>query len=96
MEGDGRTPEGRYVIDWRNARSRFHLSLHISYPDARDHQRAAALGVSPGGDIFIHGTPWWHWLLGRDWTAGCIAVSNDDIERIWSLVPDGTLIEIRP
>ena len=100
-KGDQRTPEGRYVIDWRNPESRYHLSLHVSYPDAGDRRRAAGLGVSPGGDIMIHGLPnGWGWLgpLHRlwDWTAGCIAVTDGEIEEIWRLVPNGTPITIRP
>jgi murein L,D-transpeptidase YafK len=100
-QGDGRTPEGRYVIDRRNAQSQFHLSLHISYPDARDRARAAEAGVDPGGDIFIHGLPSGLGYLGaafnlRDWTLGCIAVTNPEIEEIWAAVPNGTPIEIKP
>jgi len=102
QEGDGRTPEGRYVIDWRNPQSRFHLSLHVSYPAETDIAVARAAGVAPGGDIMIHGQPngsgrlaaWWH--QRRDWTAGCMAVTNAQIREIWSLVPDGTPIVIRP
>ena len=100
-EGDERTPEGRYVIDWRNARSVAHLSLHISYPDARDQAAAAQAGVSPGGAVMIHGLPngWgaigrWHRLA--DWTDGCIGVTNAEMREIWARVPDGTPIEIRP
>lgn len=99
QEGDGRTPEGRYVIESRNPDSAFHLSLKISYPDASDRATAAARGVDPGGDIFIHGTPNWWALPGRppgDWTLGCIAVTDAEIEEIWSLVRDGTPIEIVP
>ncbi len=100
-EGDGRTPEGRYVIDWRNADSAYHLSLHISYPSTVDKAAAAAAGEDPGGMIMIHGLPnGLGWIGGlhsaRDWTAGCIAVTSDEIEEIWRLVPDGTPIEIRP
>lgn len=100
-EGDGRTPEGRYVIDWRNADSAYHLSLHISYPSAEDRAVAQAAGKDPGGMIMIHGLPkGFAWLGGaqalRDWTAGCIAVTSDEIEEIWRLVPDGTPIEILP
>jgi murein L,D-transpeptidase YafK len=95
-QGDGRTPEGDYVIDWRNPESRFHLSLHISYPNDADRAQAAARGVSPGGDIFIHGTPGWAGVVDSDWTLGCIAVTNDEIEAIWSAVPDGTPIAIVP
>ncbi len=99
--GDGRTPEGLYRIDWRNPKSRYHLSLHISYPDRRDRARARRLGVSPGGSIMIHGLPNGMGWLGRlhalvDWTGGCVAVSNSEIEEIWRLVPNGTVVEIRP
>lgn len=98
QEGDGRTPEGQYRIDGRNAASQFHLSLRISYPNAKDIALAKQLGVSPGGDIFIHGQPN-HSPLERipaDWTAGCIAVRNAEIEEIWSLVDVGTPILIKP
>ena len=101
MEGDGRTPEGAYTIDWRNPDSHYHLSLHISYPEPSDRARAAATNVSPGGDIMIHGLPndrtyWGPGHVRTDWTAGCIAVTNEEIEDLWVLVPDGTPIEIRP
>lgn len=95
--GDGRTPEGRYMIDRRNARSEFYLSLGISYPDAADVARARKLGVRPGGDIFIHGEPIRAGNRagsGRDWTAGCIAVTNAEIEEIWATVPNGTPITL--
>jgi len=100
-EGDGRTPEGRYRIDRRNVQSRYHRALHISYPEPRDVAAAQSRGVSPGGDIMIHGLPnglGWLGSLHRmvDWTAGCIAVTNAEIEEIWRVVPDGTAIEIRP
>ena len=100
-EGDGRTPEGLYVIDWRNPGSAFHLSLHISYPNTADRKRAEALGVAPGGDIMIHGVKDEMIPLGpahrqSDWTEGCIAVTNDEIEEIWDLVPDGAVVEIVP
>lgn len=98
-EGDRRTPEGDYLIDWRNPNSAFHLSLHISYPDAADRARAAAAGESHGGDIMIHGLPNGWGFLGSlhlllDWTNGCIAVTDDEMREIWSLVPDGTPIRI--
>jgi len=99
-EGDGRTPEGTYVIDRRLPASHYHLALHISYPSATDRSHAAALRQEPGGAIMIHGMPSW---FGRDdlqfaadWTNGCIAVSNSAIEEIWRAVDDGTTIEIRP
>jgi murein L,D-transpeptidase YafK len=100
-QGDRRTPEGLYTIDYRNPASRFHLALHISYPQSTDKQRARQLGTNPGGDIMIHG-------LGRefswvgpdhrlsDWTDGCIAVTDTEVEEIWEMVPDGTPVEIRP
>jgi murein L,D-transpeptidase YafK len=96
QQGDGRTPEGDYVLDWRNPKSRFHLSLHVSYPNTADRKQAAARGVPPGGDIFVHGTPTWFALVGGDWTLGCIAVSNADMDVIWKSVPDGTPITIQP
>jgi murein L,D-transpeptidase YafK len=98
FQGDERTPEGRYTIDYANPQSSYWLSLHISYPNAADRAYAAAHGRSPGGAIFIHGQP--NWLpagrLPGDWTDGCIALSNAEIEMLWQLVPDGTPIEIRP
>lgn len=102
QEGDEKTPEGLYAISGRNPHSTFHLSLRISYPNAQDTAQAQARGVSPGGDIMIHGMRnWLGWigslhLLYDIWTNGCIAVTNDEIEEIWKLVPDGTIIDIRP
>jgi len=96
VEGDGRTPEGEYRIDRRNPNSEFHLSVGISYPNAQDRAYAQSIGKSPGGDIFIHGRPWKNRKGGRDWTAGCIAVSNREIEEIYSMVRNGTPITIRP
>lgn len=94
QQGDERTPEGRYTISGRNPRSRFHLSLRVSYPDAADRAQARARGVDPGGDIMIHGgTPVGY---NRDWTDGCIAVTNAEIEEIWRLVPNGIPIVIVP
>jgi len=96
--GDGRTPEGRYTIDYGNPASAYWLSLHVSYPNAADRAYAAARGRSPGGAIFLHGQPS-SLRSGRivgDWTAGCIALSNDEIEQLWTLVPDGTPIQIDP
>ena len=98
FQGDERTPEGSYTIDYRNPHSAYHLSLHISYPDAAAKAFAARNGRSPGGDIFIHGQPN-ELSLGRvpgDWTDGCIALSNQEIEALWQAVGDGTPIEIWP
>jgi murein L,D-transpeptidase YafK len=100
-EGDGKTPEGRYVISGRNPKSAYHLSLRISYPGVDDIERGRAGGYSPGGDIMIHGLRNGEGALGRahlrsDWTQGCIAVTNEEMEEIWSLVDDGTPIEINP
>jgi len=93
QEGDGRTPEGAYVIDRRNPYSRFHLSLGISYPNANDIAYARANGVDPGGDIFIHGTP--TRAIGiPDWTWGCIAVQNEEMDEIYAMVNNGTKIFI--
>ena len=99
--GDHRVPEGQYFIDSKNRLSKFHLALHISYPNATDRQRAKKLGVDPGGNIEIHGlgTAYaWTGSLHRtiDWTDGCIAVTNPEIEEIYPLVPVGTPVEIRP
>lgn len=95
IEGDGRTPEGAYLINRKNPRSRWHLSLGISYPNRYDAAQAAALGQSPGGDIFIHGTP--ERFEGQDdWTWGCIAVTNEEIEEIYAMVKVGTPIFIYP
>jgi murein L,D-transpeptidase YafK len=95
VEGDGRTPEGAYRINRRNPNSAYHLSLGISYPNAADVAYAQSIGESPGGDIFIHG---WSEVLAtsRDWTAGCIAVRDREIEEIYSMVKDGTVIYILP
>ncbi|MFC5565785.1 L,D-transpeptidase family protein [Rubellimicrobium aerolatum] len=99
MEGDGKTPEGTYRIDRRNPNSSYHLSIGISYPNEMDKARAEAMGVRPGGDIFIHGQP--RGIDGRayidgDWTAGCIAVPNREMEDIYAMVPDGTPITLFP
>jgi murein L,D-transpeptidase YafK len=94
-DSDGRTPEGRYWIDRRNPRSSFFLSLGISYPNIEDVARARMLGVNPGGDIFIHGEPNdGRFARGTDWTAGCIAVTNQEMEEIWATVPTGVQITI--
>ncbi len=100
-EGDQKTPEGRYIIDWRNPRSMAHLSLHISYPNQQDEKVAKDSGHSPGGNIMIHGLPnGWGWLSSvhhlYDWTDGCIAVTNAEMREIWAKVPNGTPIEINP
>ena len=100
-EGDLRTPEGFYWIDWRKTSEKFNLSMHISYPNARDAANARKQGVPAGGMIMIHGTPlddeYPEWCFSTlDWTEGCIAMRNADMREVWSLVQDGTLIEIRP
>ncbi len=95
QEGDGRTPEGRYTIDWRNPNSKYHLALHISYPADDDRERAQALGLDPGGEIMIHGLKDGE-LKPGDWTQGCIAVTDTEMREIWDLVDDGTPIEINP
>jgi murein L,D-transpeptidase YafK len=99
--GDDKTPEGLYSVDWKNAQSKFHLALHVSYPNAADRERAKKLGVDPGGEIEIHGIGAKYGYLGAlhrqvDWTAGCIAVTNEEIDEIWKLVAVGTPIEIKP
>ena len=101
-EGDGRTPEGIYYIDQRNDHSAYHRSLHISYPNPQDVARARQNGYKTGGSIYIHGKPndkswiWWRRAQNEDWTNGCIAVSDDEINEIWNLVHNGTPIIIKP
>jgi tetratricopeptide (TPR) repeat protein len=100
-QGDNKTPEGTYIIDSRNKDSNYHMSLHISYPNERDKKRAKEFGVSPGGDIMIHGMKNGFSMVGDlhtrfDWTKGCIAVTDEEIEEIEKLVPKGTIVEIRP
>lgn len=100
-EGDGRTPEGRYRLDYRNPRSGYHLSMHVSYPDSQERQRALAGDYDPGGAIMLHGLKNGLGWVGRahrlrDWTRGCIALTNPEMDDIWQRVPDGTPIEIRP
>jgi murein L,D-transpeptidase YafK len=100
-EGDQRTPEGIYAIDFHKSDSDYHLALHISYPEQHDIDRAAAEGLSAGSDIMIHGLPNGRGWLGAfhrrsDWTAGCIAVTDFEIEEIFRAVADGTPVEIRP
>jgi murein L,D-transpeptidase YafK len=100
-EGDERTPEGRYVLDWRNDKSGYHRSIHVSYPNEADTERARNAGEDPGGMIMIHGqrnylgwfSPVTQWF---DWTNGCIAVTNAEMDEIWAIVENGTPIEIRP
>ena len=96
FEGDGKTPEGSYVIDRRNPNSSYHLSIGISYPNEADIAYAEAHGKRPGGDIFIHGRARKNWFKGKDWTAGCIAVKNRHMEEIFMMVPLGTQIDIYP
>jgi murein L,D-transpeptidase YafK len=101
-EGDERTPEGDYTLDWRNPNSDFYKSIHISYPNKKDLELASAWGLNPGGNIMIHGLPnnsaegMEFAYSGLDWTDGCIAVSNAEIDEIWQLVADGTPIRILP
>jgi len=97
-KGDRRTPEGVYYIDGRNPWSRYHRSLHISYPDKDDIEKARKLGKHPGGNIMIHGTGKKYARVHKDydWTTGCIAVTDNEIDEIWAMVPEGAKIEIRP
>ena len=99
--GDNRTPEGVFFIDSRQPNSKYHLALHISYPDAAHRVRSQALGAEPGGDIMIHGLPNGLGKAGashrvNDWTNGCVALTDEEIEQIWSVVPIGTPVEIKP
>lgn len=101
QQGDHKTPEGAFLLDRRNEHSRFYRAIHISYPDAQARTRAAKLGVSPGGDVYVHGLPNGYGFVGashrlKDWTDGCIAVTNDEMDEIWRTVPNGTPIEIKP
>ncbi len=98
--GDHKTPEGVYVLDSWNVHSQFYKSIHISYPNVRDRSEARKHGVAPGGDVFIHGLPNGYGSIGsahrlKDWTDGCIAVTDKEMDEIWRAVPDGTPIEIR-
>ena len=100
-QGDHKTPEGNYVLDSRNPHSQFYKSIHISYPNADDRAAARLKDISPGGDVFVHGLPKGYGWVGashrlKDWTDGCVAVTNQEIDEIWQAVPDGTPIEIRP
>jgi murein L,D-transpeptidase YafK len=97
--GDRRTPEGRYQLDWRTEHSDYHRAIHVSYPNARDRAKASATQADPGGGIMIHGLPDGLGEIGADhrsgdWTDGCIAVTNEEMDQIWELIPDGTPIEI--
>lgn len=99
--GDRRTPEGMFYVENRNPNSDFHLALRLSYPDVRHQARADSLGLSPGGDIMIHGLPTGRTKLGAqhrrfDWTDGCVALTDEEIEELWRAVPDGTPVEIKP
>lgn len=98
VEGDGKTPEGQYIVDRRNPNSLYHLSIGINYPSPDDIAEASAMGQEPGGDIFIHGRGrgYRESRGGRDWTAGCISVSDDEIEEIYAMVRDGTPIFLQP
>jgi murein L,D-transpeptidase YafK len=100
-QGDARVPEGRFRIVGRNAHSAYHLALRIDYPRPSDVAAARARGDAPGGDVMIHGLPNGQGELGArhrlvDWTLGCVAVTNEEIEEVWRLVPIGTVVEIRP
>ncbi len=101
-EGDSRTPEGLYTLDWRNPNSKFFRSIHVSYPNLKQSKSAREAGIDPGGEIMIHGQPS-NWserikltFKGPDWTEGCIALENQDMIELWNLVPDGTAIKIDP
>ena len=101
QQGDERTPEGRYTLDYKNASSKYYKSIHISYPNAKDRANARKRGVDPGGDIMLHGQPnGWGWaspvLQLFKWTDGCIALSNRYMDQVWEAVDTGTPIEIRP
>lgn len=100
-EGDQRTPEGLYWINWRKQSDNYNLAMHISYPNAKDLKRAEEIGQPAGSMIMLHGTPndeeYPEWFFNTlDWTEGCIALTNPDMEEVWETVEDGTLIEIRP
>ena len=100
-EGDHKTPEGNYVLDSKNTRSGFHLSMHVSYPNELDRDRAAKLHAAPGGNVMVHGIKNGFGWLGRvhrvvDWTDGCIALTNPEMEQFARLVPEGTPIQIKP
>lgn len=101
QEGDGRTPEGKYILDYKKSDSSFYKAIHISYPNEKDKMIAKSNGVNPGGQIMIHGQKnglgWMSWLAQQfDWTNGCIAITNTEMDEIWNLVTLGTPIEIQP
>ena len=101
QQGDHKTPEGVYILDSHNPHSSYYKSIHVSYPSARDRASAQQNQVSAGGDVFIHGLPNGYKWVGKehrlkDWTDGCVAVTDEEMDEIWRAVPDGTLIEIRP
>jgi len=101
QQGDHKTPEGHYVLDRRNPKSQFYKSIHVSYPSAEDFRKANEKGHPPGGDVMIHGLPNGMGAIGaahrlRDWTDGCIAVTDSEMDEIWKLVANGTPIEIKP
>lgn len=101
QQGDHKTPEGEYIIDARNEHSHYYKSLHISYPNPADRERAHKLGLSPGGDIMIHGLPNREGFIGKahvlhDWTDGCIAVTDEEMDEIWPLIRTPTPVQIKP
>ena len=101
MKGDDKTPEGRYILDSKKSNSAFHKAFHVSYPNSKDIERAKKLGVDPGGDIMVHGQKnglgWASFISQRfNWSKGCVALSNEDIDAMWEAVDAGTSIEIRP
>lgn len=100
-QGDRKTPEGRYKINFRNAQSLYHLSLRISYPSAADRRESRAAGCDPGGEIMIHGSPnsmpdWGVESVLRDWTAGCVALTNEGMDSVWSVARVGTIVVVHP
>ena len=101
QQGDQRTPEGHYTLEWKNSNSKFYKSIRVSYPNAEDRAKAERLGVDPGGDIMVHGQAnGWQWasplLQFFSWTDGCVALSNKNMDKVWESVEPGTPIEIRP
>lgn len=101
IQGDQKTPEGKYLLDYKNANSRYYKSIHISYPNKKDRENAKRLGASPGGEIMIHGQlNGWEWAAPLvqlfSWTDGCIALTNKDMDQLWLAIDPGTPIEIKP